>query len=101
METTTEKEIVQLLGAFMQRARDDPRIGLPHVTLYAALLCQWHEKNGEVPLYIFSYDLMPISKLAGSATYHRSIRQLHEYGYIKYVPSNNHYLGSLVYLKNE
>lgn len=96
-----EKEIVQLLTDFMQKARDDPRIGLAHISLYSALLCQWHAKNAEVPLYIFSYELMPLCKLAGPATYHRSIRQLHEYGYIKYVPSNNHYLGSLVYMRNE
>jgi len=96
-----EGEIVQLLTAFMQKARDDPRIGLAHISLYSALLCHLHAKNGEDPLYIFSHELMPLCKLAGLATYHRSIRQLHEYGYIKYVPSNNHFLGSLVYLKNE
>ena len=96
-----EKEIVQLLIDFMQKARGDARIGPPHFSLYMALLCYWYEKKGEVPLYIYSYELMPLCKLAGPATYHRSIRQLHEYGYIKYVPSNNHFLGSLVYLKND
>jgi len=95
-----EKEIVQLLNAFMQKARDDSRIGLAHISLYSALHCHWHAKNGEDPLYIFSHVLMPLCKLAGLATYHRSIRQLDQNSYIKYVPSNNYFLGSLVYLKN-
>ena len=97
MKIIIEKEIVQLLNAFMQKARDDPRIGLPHISLYSALLCRWYERKENASLYIFSYELMPLCKLSGPATYHRSIRQLHEYGYIKYVPSNNHFLGSLVY----
>jgi hypothetical protein len=101
MEIIIESEIVQLLTAFMPKARDDPRIGPAHISLYMALLCLWYEKKGEDPLYIFSHELMPLCKLAGLATYHRSIRELSQYGYIKYVPSYNQYLGSLVYLKNE
>lgn len=92
----TERQ-VQLLSNFLEAVRDDPRIGPAHISLYLSLIGFWSEKNFESPLSVFSYEIMPLCKIAGSATYHRSIKELHEYGYIKYVPSYNHFLGSLVY----
>jgi len=90
---------MELLIKFMTTIRDDPRIGVTHIGLYVALLTLWQLRKKEHPLSVFSYDVMPYCKLFGPATYHRNIRQLHQYGYIKYVPSYNHFLGSLVYLE--
>jgi hypothetical protein len=90
-------EQVQLLSAFMERIREDPRIGPAHISLYVSLIGYWSEKNSESPLYIFSQDIMPLCKISGLATYHRSIKDLDLFGYIRYVPSYNHFLGSLVY----
>jgi hypothetical protein len=87
----------QLLSAFMETIRDDPRIGPAHISLYVSLISHWYEKNFENPLYVFSHEIMPLCKISGTATYHRSIKELHRYGYIRYVPSYNHFLGSLVY----
>lgn len=88
-----------LLIDFMNRAREDARIGPMHISLYAALVTLWHKKGCTHPFPVFSHEVMPVCKICGPATYHRSIRQLHEYGYIKYLPSYNHFLGSLVDLK--
>jgi hypothetical protein len=87
----------QHLKVFMANIRADPRIGPAHISLYAALISHWYEKKFEHPLYIFSHEIMPLCKLSGLATYHRGIKELHQYGYIRYVPSYNHFLGSLVY----
>ena len=87
-----------VLNKFLQAVKQDPRVGTGHISLYVSLVCLWCDNNFEEPLSVFSHELMPICKIAGSATYHRSIRELHEYGYIRYVPSYNHFLGSLVYL---
>ncbi|CAN5580530.1 transcriptional regulator [soil metagenome] len=43
---------------------------------------------------------MEISKISGKATYHKVIRELHNFGYIKYEPSFNYFRGSLVYMFN-
>ncbi len=86
------------LFLFLKTASEDPRIGPIHISLYAALIGLWEQKNKENPLTIFSKDIMSLCKISGVATYHRSIRELHQYGYIKYVPSYNHFIGSLVYL---
>ena len=87
----------ELLVKFMDAVKDDPRIAVTHIGLYAALLTLWHKR--EHPLSIFSHEVMPYCKLFGPATFHRNIRQLAEYGYIKYIASHNHVLGSLVYLE--
>lgn len=91
------KQQTQLLNAFMEAAKDDPRIGTGHISLYLSLIGIWGEKKFENPLSVFSHEIMPLCKIAGSATYHRSIKELHEYGYIQYTASYNHFLGSLVY----
>ena len=43
---------------------------------------------------------MGISKISSYATYHKCIKQLHNYGYIRYSPSYNPMRGSWVYMLN-
>jgi hypothetical protein len=99
----TENGRADFIETYLQLARDffiatirDVRISPVHISLYMALLnCYCQQLNN--PIYIFSTQVMPLAKISGPATYHRTIRQLHEYGYIRYVPSYYHLLGSLVY----
>lgn len=93
----TSNELV-LLTTFLESIKEDPRITRSHISLYVSLVSYWHTNNMKNPLCIFSREIMPACKISGIATYHRTIRELHEYGYIKYQPSFNHFLGSLVYL---
>ena len=97
MAMAFREEQMELLSAFLESVKDDPRIGTAHISLYVSLIRLWGERSFAKPLYVFSHEIMPMCKIAGTATYHRSIRDLHEYGYIKYIPSYNHFLGSLVY----
>ena len=39
------------------------------------------------------------AKICARSTYYKCLQELYDYGYIKYIPSFNLYLGSLVYLK--
>ena len=43
---------------------------------------------------------MKVSKISSKATYHKCMKELHNFGYLKYMPSYNPYKGSLVYLFN-
>jgi len=88
---------LELLKKFFETIKSDPRIGPGHISLYFALYLKWIENKCENPIYVFRNELKPFCKISGLATYHRSIKQLHEYGYIRYVPSFNRCLGSLVY----
>lgn len=43
---------------------------------------------------------MKVSKISAKATYHKCMKDLHDFGYLKYKPSYNPFKGSLVYLFN-
>ena len=90
--------IPELLG-FFAAIREDPRINPVHISLFMAIMQHWNDNSCKSPICVFSRDLMQLAKISGVATYHRSIRELHEYGYIKYERSYNHFSGSLIYIK--
>ena len=85
------------LSDFVRAASDDPRLGPLHISLYVAILDFYNEGAGVVPVSVFSKMLMKRSKISSHDTYHRYIRELHNYGYIHYIPSYNPLLGSLIY----
>ena len=66
--------------------------------IYAALLQYWQEHNFENPVCAFSYEIMQLAKISGSATYHKIIRDLSDFGYIEYIPSFKRNQGSKNYI---
>lgn len=49
-------------------------------------------------IHISRRQLMKLSRIQSNVTYHKCIRQLQEYGYIKYTPSYHPLRGSCVEL---
>src|SRR6266542_5047156 len=82
---------------FLEAAVEDPRLGPLHVSLYVAILHFYNAGNGLVPISVFGRQLMKREKISSHDTYHRYIRELHQYGYVHYIPSCNPWLGSLIY----
>lgn len=83
---------------FMQQIKADGRIGPSHISLFVAIL-QYAEENGaQSPVCVFSKELMPLAKISTTATFNKNLWDLHRYGYIRYIPSYNHFLGSLVFI---
>jgi hypothetical protein len=98
MEIKLVSEVhLQLLNTFMEATKDDVRINTAHISLYVSLTFHWQKRDYKNPLSVFRHEILPFCKISGTATYHRSMKELHEFGYIRYVPSYNHFLGSLVY----
>jgi len=87
----------QLLN-FLEAAAEDPKLTPSHISLYAGLVYSWQRQGFENPFSVHRSDIMRLSKIAGRTTYQKCIQELHHYGYIRYIPSFNHYLGSLIYL---
>jgi hypothetical protein len=87
----------QLFG-FLEAAADDPKLTPAHISLYAALVYAWRRNGSQNPVSVMRTEVMRRSKIAGRTTYAKCIQELHHYGYIRYIPSFNHFLGSLVYL---
>lgn len=90
-------ELLKPLSDFFSAIATDPRISITHIGIYAALLQYWSEHHFENPVHVFSYDIMRIAKISASTTFHKAIRELNEYGYIKYEPSFKRTKGSKVY----
>jgi len=88
-----------LINSFIENVQTDPRITSGHISLYVSLISAWQKNGQQNPLIFFSKEIMPVCKISGVGTYHKNIRALHEYGYINYFPSFNHFEGSQVYIK--
>ena len=99
MQITNTNVVVNIdvLSSFLATAKEDPRINTAHISLYVSLIYCWQQKQYKNPVSLFRHDLVPLCKISGSATYHKSIRDLHRFGYIEYIPSFNRFEGSLVY----
>ncbi|HSZ85688.1 MAG TPA: hypothetical protein VK787_06635 [Puia sp.] len=76
----------------------DQRISATHISLYMALLFQ-HVASLENPIHIERTSVMQRAKISARSTYNKCMHELNEYGYVKYVPSYNFYLKSLVYIR--
>lgn len=71
---------------FYQRVATDHRIGPTHISLYMALaFTSGHDLA--VPFYVPRDQVMALAKISSTVTYHRRLRELHEYGYVEYRPS--------------
>ena len=93
-------EHFNILSRFLGKAAHDSRLLHAHICLYTAMLSVWEQNRFSIPFRITRKELMYLSKLASTATYHKCLKELVSYGYIRYEPSYNHYLGSKIYLTN-
>lgn len=87
--------VEMLLHGFLIHVRDDGYIGPSHISVYVALMYLFQQTK-EYPVSFHGRELMRMAKIS-SRTYHQCIRDLHKSGRIKYVPSFNPALGSLVW----
>jgi len=84
-------------GKLLKRMSSDDRLMATHVSLFTALFIQWQRNGFASPFSITRRELMTHSKIASVATYHKCIRQLGDYGYIRYQPNYDPHKGSLIY----
>jgi hypothetical protein len=87
-------------GRQIRRIRGDERLLATHVSLFTALFVHWQRNWFINPFRVTRKELMAFSKIASIATYHKCIRELDEFGYIRYQPSYHPAKGSLVYWGN-
>lgn len=86
------------LSVFFEAIEGDGRISVTHIGVFVALL-QYYDQSGKPnPIHVFSHEIMKIAKLSSAITYHKCVRELSDYGYIRYEPSFNRKKGSRIYL---
>lgn len=93
-----EASVSELLHVFFEGIARDPRISCGHIGIYAALLQCWAAQQYRQPLTVFSHQVIGLAKLSSRDTYFRYVRQLSEYGYIRYEPSFSRKQPSTIHL---
>lgn len=89
---------IQVLSEFFDRVSNDHRLNPTHISLYVSLFNYWNRNGFRSPITVTRGDLMLVSKISSKGTYHKCMRELHNYGYLRYAPSYNPFRGSWVYM---
>lgn len=89
---------IQHLTGFFEIIAQDNRLSMGHVALYATLFQFWNLNRFQNPMSIARSEIMLVSKIGSKSTYTKLLKELDEFGYIQYLPSNNPIKGSLVNL---
>ena len=87
----------QMLCNFLSKARKDVRLGSSHICIFSSLVALTIRQQ-EHPISFYSKEVRDLAKLS-NRTYHQCMQELHRYGYIKYIPSYNPALGSMVWFE--
>ncbi|HWW43121.1 hypothetical protein [Pedobacter sp.] len=91
-------ELFKPLAEFFSAIQSDFRISKTHIAIYSSLLQYWQMNDYPIPMKVFSHQIMRIAKIEACSTYHRCLKELDSFGYIKYVPSFKKNDASSVYL---
>lgn len=86
------------LTQFLTSIREDNRISPTHISLYMALFQLYILNCFQNPIEISRLTVMDRSKISGLATYHKCIKDLNDYNYIRYQPSYNPRISSKVWI---
>jgi hypothetical protein len=91
---------IKHLAGFFDRVAADERLNPTHVSMYVSLFQFWNANRFQNPISISRNEVMKVSKISAKATYHKCMKELNDWQYLKYKPSYNPFKGSLVYLFN-
>jgi len=89
---------IKHLSSFFEKVELDERISPFHISLYLSLFLFWNSNRFRNPISVSRNEIMKISKIGYFNTYTKCIKELDEFGYIRYIPSFNATKGSTVYL---
>ena len=78
-------EGLQQLVDFIETAEEDARMGMAHMSLYQVLLYEYIKRSSQSPIYVDREQVMRKAKMCRK-TYQRRMKELKEYGYIRYMP---------------
>lgn len=76
----------------------DARLKPLHLALYLVLCNEWIATQFQSPYNISRRKMMAASRIRSKATYHKIIKELKSFGYLRYSPSYHPVKGSSVSL---
>ena len=91
---------IKHLTGFFEKVSADYDLNPTHISLYMAIFQLWNQNRFQNPISISRDELMRISKIASTATYHKCMKDLTEREYVIYKPSFNPFKGSVLEVCN-
>ena len=91
---------IKHLNAVFQKFYTDERLNTTHFSLYMALFQFWNINRFPEEFYIDRQEIMKLSKIGSTTTYHGCLKQMDSWEYLKYMPSHNPFKGSKIKLFN-
>ena len=91
---------IKHLTGFFEKVSIDFDLNPTHISLYMSVFQLWNKNRFQNPIGISRDELMRISKIASSATYHKCMKELNDKGYVIYKPSYNPFKGSTLEVIN-
>lgn len=73
---------IRHLNTFFTLVKQDPNLTAAHVSLYMAMFQYWNFNRFQNPFPIQRVSMMQLSKIGSKNTYHRTLKDLHQAGYI-------------------
>ncbi|MBA4145962.1 MAG: hypothetical protein C0523_09380 [Cytophaga sp.] len=89
---------LKLLTDFINRVVTDKRLTTSHLSLSIALCHTWIDSGFNESYQISRRQIMHLSHIHSIATYHKVIKDLQKFAYLKYSPSYHPIKGSSVKL---
>ncbi len=84
------------LNGFFERLTVDKRLSSYHISLYLALFRQWNACRFSERFAISRAEMMNMARIGSANTYARCMKELTDWGYIRYKASSNLHRGSEV-----
>jgi hypothetical protein len=86
------------LSTFYSISTYNKKITSNHVSLYLALLYVWNKNFFISPIDIYRDTILSLSKIGSTHTYYKCIKDLHNWSFVRYLPSSNGIIASTVYV---
>ena len=89
---------IQHMENAMVKFGDDQRISPWHISMYLSLFQIWNSTRFKKEISIRRDELMTLSKIGSANTYSKCLKQLNDWGYLKYNPSKSRFIASKIHM---
>ncbi|TKK71450.1 hypothetical protein FC093_00010 [Ilyomonas limi] len=96
--SSERNEVLTPIDSFYESVKKDAIISATHISLYFALYYQWQLNHCISPFEIKRDNIMKLAKISSRKTFNKCMHVLHETGYIRYIPSYNPEISSMICL---
>ena len=87
---------IRHLNSVFELFTKDSRLNPTHISIYIALFQLWNINRFTDSFYVNREEVMRIAKVGSKSTYHRCLKELDYWKYVRYLPSHNPYKGSRI-----